>query len=138
METCIYLFNKNERLTYTKKEHVISAGIGGKRTLPRGYVSDQANELFSKYELMCLRHSPLQIARARHGPGKRGSYNIDDIDVPDVFSLQASHVNPSEKYVCPLGFLFLDKAYILPQVIILSMKYNTINSNCCFFLKNTL
>ncbi len=64
METCIYLFDKKCELSYKKKEHVISAGIGGKRTLPKGYVSDQANEMFSKYELMCLRYSPMQIARA--------------------------------------------------------------------------
>lgn len=118
METCIYLFDKKSGLSYKKREHVISAGIGGKRTLPKGYVSDQANELFSKYELMCLRYSPIQIARARYGPGKRGSLSINSIDVPDVFSLCPLEAS-NQTHVCPLGFLFQNKAYILPQIIVL-------------------
>ena len=119
METCIYLFDKKSGLTYKNKEHVISAGIGGKRTLPKGYVSDQANELFSKYELMCLRYSPMQIARARYGPGKRGSLNINSIDVPDVLSLQPLIESSNQNYVCPLGFLFQSRAYILSQIVVL-------------------
>lgn len=118
MGNCIYLSDKKRGLTYKKREHVISAGIGGKRTLPKGYVSDQANELFSKYELKCLRYSPLVIERARYGPGKRGSLNINNVDVPDVLSLQPLVGNHNQSFVCPLGFLFRNKAYILPQIIV--------------------
>lgn len=118
MKNCIYLSDSNFELTYKKQEHVISAGIGGRRKLPKGYVSDQANELFSKYELKCLRYSPLAIERARYGPGKRGSLNINSIDIPDVFSLQPLSKSSNKSYVCPLGFLFRNQAYILPQIIV--------------------
>ena len=116
MGNCIYLFNEKRVLTYKNREHIISAGIGGKRTLPKGYVSDQANELFAKYELKCLRYSPLQIERARYGPGKRGSLDINSIDIPDVLSLEP--LMESSNKICPLGFLFRSHAYVLPQIII--------------------
>ena len=119
METCIYLFSKKPELTYKTQEHVITAGIGGRRTLPKGYVSDQANEMFSKFELMCLRYSPLQIERARFGPGKRGSNNISDIDSPDVLSLEPVIEGSNQNYVCPLGFVFQNQAYLIPQLIFL-------------------
>lgn len=118
MEQCVYLFDREKKLTYKKQEHIISAGIGGIRTLPKGYVSDQANELFSKYELKCLRYSPLLIERARYGPGKRGSFNINSIDVPDVLSLEPWTEGIKHSYICPLGFLFKNNAYIIPQIVI--------------------
>lgn len=117
METCIYLFDTGRKLTYQKQEHVISAGLGGKCKLPKGYVSDQANELFSKFELKYLRYSPLAIARMHYGPGKRGSLNLNSIEIPDVFSLLPVSKDDSENYICPLGFIFQGKTYILPQVI---------------------
>ena len=39
---CIYLGN-SDKLTYQKQEHVFPAGLGGKRMLDYGVVSDQAN-----------------------------------------------------------------------------------------------
>ncbi len=119
MGNCIYYCDKNEELTYEKREHVFSAGLGGKRRLPQGYISDQANELFSKYEFLTMRYSPLQIARAKYGPGKRGSQNINCIDVPDVLSLKPFRGILDNDYVCPLGFIFQGQAYLLPQIIIL-------------------
>lgn len=123
MEQCAYLFDRGEKLTYTKQEHIISAGIGGICMLPKGYVSDQANELFSKYELKCLRYSPLLIERVRYGPGKRGSLNINNIDVPDVFSLEPWTENSNKcNYICPLGFLFKNNTYIIPQMVIIMIN----------------
>ena len=116
MGNCIYYCDKHRGLTYKNSEHIISAAIGGRRTLPKGYVSDQANNLFSKYELECIRYSPLFIERAKLGPGKRGSFNINTIDSPDVLSLEPLNRNESD-YICPLGFLFLGKAYIIPQLV---------------------
>ena len=43
---CIY-YGDMPGLTYNKREHIFPAGLGGKAMLPKGYVSDQANELFS-------------------------------------------------------------------------------------------
>ena len=50
---CIYLGNC-EDLTYQKQEHVFPAGLGGKRMLDHGVVSDQANNLFSPMELKLM------------------------------------------------------------------------------------
>jgi len=116
MGNCIYFCDKHRGLTYKNSEHIISAAIGGRRTLPKGYVSNQANNSFSKYELDCMRYSPLFIERAKLGPGKRGSFNINRIDDPDVLSLEPLKRNRSD-YTCPLGFLFLGKAYIIPQLV---------------------
>lgn len=43
---CIY-FSDQDDLTYKNQEHIFPAGLGGIGMLPRGYVSDQANALFS-------------------------------------------------------------------------------------------
>lgn len=118
MGNCIYYCDKHRRLTYKNGEHIISSAIGGRRTLPKGYVSDQANNFLSKYELACMRYSPLFIERAKFGPGKRGSFNINKIDEPDILSLEPTQKN-SSNYTCPLGFLFLNKAYTISQLIII-------------------
>jgi len=117
MGNCIYYCDRYRGLTYKNGEHIISSAIGGRRTLPKGYVSDQANNFLSKYELACMRYSPLFIERAKFGPGKRGSFNINRIEDPDVLSLEPTKRN-SSNYTCPLGFLFLDKAYIIPQLVV--------------------
>lgn len=71
---CIYL-GDIENLTYRKQEHVFPAGLGGKRMLDHGVVSDQANELFSPMELKLMRQSLISFERMMYGPGKRGSHN---------------------------------------------------------------
>lgn len=138
MGNCIYYCDKHRRLTYKSSEHIISSAIGGRRTLPKGYVSDQANNFLSKYELACMRYSPLFIERAKLGPGKRGSFNINKIDDPDVLSLEPIERYTSN-YTCPLGFLFLDKAYIIPQFVVIFennlQNYNVVclKTNCPYF-----
>lgn len=73
MEKCIYLGKKHD-LTFKGREHIIPACIGGKEKLPEGFVSDQANNLFSKLEAEFSRNNPLiAIPRIFLGPGKRGS-----------------------------------------------------------------
>lgn len=76
MDKCIYLGKLAGELTYNSQEHLIPAGLGGILKLPKGFVSDQANNKFSKYELCGLRKSLLTGNRMRHGPGKRGNQNI--------------------------------------------------------------
>lgn len=138
MGNCIYFCDKHRGLTYENREHIISAAIGGHRTLPKGYVSDQANNFLSQYELECMRYSPLFINRSELGPGKRGSFNIKKIDNPDVLSLEPLTRDHSH-YICPLGFLFLGKTYIIPQLVAIfdktSQNYNVtcIKSNCSEF-----
>lgn len=69
---CIY-FGDNESLTYQKQEHVFPAGLGGIAMLPKGFVSDQANEFFSPLEAELMHKSLISVTRALFGPGKRGS-----------------------------------------------------------------
>ncbi len=71
---CIYFADRDD-LTYEKQEHVFPAGFGGIAKLPHGYVSDQANELFSPLEGELMHNSILTLPRAIFGPGKRGSHN---------------------------------------------------------------
>lgn len=117
MENCIYYCDGRDGLTYNNKEHIIPAAIGGHLTLPKGYVSDQANNNLSKYELSYIRYSPLFIARAKYGPGKRGSFDINKIDYPDVLSLEPMETN-GDSYICPLGFLFSGKLHIISQYVV--------------------
>ena len=67
---CIYYGDMPE-LTYNKREHIFPAGLGGKTMLPKGYVSDQANELFSPLEAKLMHDSLLSTSRSLFDPGKR-------------------------------------------------------------------
>jgi hypothetical protein len=58
---------------FAKREHILSAGLGGKNCLEQGAVSDEVNLLFSKWETQFLRYSPIAIFRQFVGPGNRGS-----------------------------------------------------------------
>lgn len=69
---CIY-YGDSPLLTYKNQEHVFPAGLGGNIKLPNGYVSDQANKLFSPMELKLLRYSLISVDRMFFGPGDRGS-----------------------------------------------------------------
>lgn len=71
---CIYLKNI-DNLTYKNAEHIFPAGIGGIKTLPKGYVSDQINNKFSKYEGFLMHSSYVSFLRTFNGPGKRGNKN---------------------------------------------------------------
>lgn len=81
---CIYFGNTKKALSYSKQEHVIPASLGGKMKLPRGVVSDQANELFSKYEMKAVRNTFLSINRNNNGPGKRGSLSVKKVASPQI------------------------------------------------------
>lgn len=71
--SCIYYGDRPE-LTYNKREHVIPASLGCTTMLPKGWVSDQANEFFSPMEDDFVHRSVMvSIERAMFGPGQRGS-----------------------------------------------------------------
>lgn len=119
---CIYLHESEKILSYLKREHVIPAGLGGKAKLPKGMVSDQANKLFSEYELIALRKTLLSINRNNNGPGKRGSLSVDKVTSPQInlFEVieeeQGKHID-TEYAPVKLGFLFMGNTYILPQIL---------------------
>jgi len=121
MNRCIYFKDSKAKLTYTKREHVVPAGLGGIMRLPCGYVSDEANEAFSQYELIAMRHSLLSINRDNNGPGRRGSLDVQRVRDPVINIFYA--INPENELdtlLVPfrLGFLFSGKVQILPQIYI--------------------
>lgn len=70
---CIYTGKDDTQAHFKNQEHIIPACIGGMKKLPKGYVSDEVNTLFSGLKLKLARNSPITIVRMFVGPGKRGS-----------------------------------------------------------------
>ena len=82
--SCIY-YGDRPGLTYNKREHVIPASLGCTTMLPRGWVSDQANEFFSPMEDDFVHRSVMvSIDRAMFGPGQRGSLSEKKAAQSDV------------------------------------------------------
>lgn len=132
MNKCVYITNETESLQYKSEEHIIPAGLGGIQKLPKGYVSDKANNLFSKYELIVMRHSLLTGNRLRHGPGTRGNQNVNRQKKHNIRLLREETSEPNQFL---LGYVFAGKSYIIPQVqcelglITNSMRVNTVADN---------
>lgn len=121
MNRCIYFTNNAENLKYSKQEHIIPAGLGGITKLPHGYVSNEANEFFSPYELRAFRNSFLSINRNNNGPGRRGSLNVQNVRNPviQIFDAVVPEKELDTKLVpFRLGFLFSGIVRILPQIYI--------------------
>jgi hypothetical protein len=117
MRLCIYHKKSEPDLKFTKREHVIPAGIGGINTLPLGYVSDEVNESFSPLEMEILRNSFISINRNNVGPGKRGTLNVKKQKAPIIRVLKDSGEddgNLIENY--KLGFVFSGESYIITQI----------------------
>lgn len=105
--SCIYYSNK-DNLTYNKKEHIFPATIGGIETLPIGYVSDQANEYFSKFESNLVTSSFIGLEKSFWGPGERGK------NVPGRMPITIFADGEKEE----LGFTYMGKPHAIPQIII--------------------
>jgi hypothetical protein len=112
LSDCIY-YKDRPSLTFEKGEHIIPAGIGGQRKLPKGYVSDQFNHDISKVEMAFMRQSIIAIPRQLVGPGKRGKTTQKPTRSPVMV---LSQPGPPETHA--LGYLSLAKAVHLPQIII--------------------
>jgi hypothetical protein len=111
MNTCIY-YPQQTGLTFTNSEHVIPAGIGGRQTLPKGYVSDQFNNDISGAELRFMRESILAMPRQMVGPGKRGRTTPQHATRSAIQLIGIS----SEPGQFSLGYLQLAKAIHLAQI----------------------
>lgn len=114
MKKCIYLKHPESYLSFTSKEHIIPAGIGGLTTLDLGVVSDQANNIFSGIELYFMRNSVISLLRQFFGPGKRGSLS------PKRATRSHIHVmtNINNPYDVNLGYLRLGQPHLIPQILI--------------------
>ena len=112
---CIYYKNR-DGLTYTKQEHVFPAGLGGKNKLKKGMVSDQANEYFSKLELVVLRKSRVKIPRIFEGPGKRGSLTPNNETKSELTVIDFHNNNR-------VGFIKKGKPFLATQLVFNGDKY---------------
>ena len=61
MNKCIYTNKDDNNATFKSAEHVFPKCIGGLYCLPKGFVSDQINNEFSKIELTFARENPLIV-----------------------------------------------------------------------------
>jgi len=124
MNQCIYLCKEN--LRFEKKEHVFPAAYGGINVLPKGYVSDEINELFSKYELKIIRKSfHLAPKRIMNGPGKRGKFNIKKVKTPEILVLKDETAE-----IYRLGFIYVGENYFISQfMMIFDDSENTYESS---------
>ncbi len=113
MNKCIYLGEASEDLKYNSEEHIIPAGLGGMQKLPKGYVSDKVNNIFSKYELKAMRYSLLTGNRMKNGPGKRGSQNVKKQKNQKIQILKDESSGHNHFL---LGYVFSGKSYVLPQM----------------------
>lgn len=113
MSGCIY-YKNSDNLRFDKQEHVIPAGLGGKRMLEKGIVSDEANEKFSKVELVVLRNSIIGLNRMNNGPGKRGSHNLNKVKNPIMRVIKPDSYYSQMEFL--LGFIFMGKSVVIPQL----------------------
>lgn len=109
MTKCIYYKNSNLDLTFDKQEHVIPASLGGINKLPKGFVSDKANELFSnELEREFTRNSLISIPRSMVGPGTRGNLNPEKATQTEIHLLSTNDT-------IGLGYIELAKPYYISQ-----------------------
>lgn len=118
MNKCIY--KETEDLRFRKAEHVIPAGLGGKTTLPKGYVSDKMNEMFSAIEAKALRTTIIGGVRNFVGPGHRGKMTVSKklkphmniLKLNDEFSTGVASV-----FKYKMGFMLDRKTKFIPQIL---------------------
>jgi len=108
---CIYSLKGADEATFNSREHIIPACIGGMKKLPKGYVSDQANEMFSKMELEFARNTEISMMREMLGPGKKGSLNPKKATSSKIRLMQNK-----ENSEYNLGYLQLGKPCSISQI----------------------
>jgi len=111
MPQCIYSLKHYDDFEFSSQEHVIPACIGGINKLPKGYVSDEVNKMFSGLELHFARESHISLARMLFGPGKRGSLNPKKATTSKIVIME----NESDKEK-QLGFVKLGKPFSISQI----------------------
>lgn len=119
--TCIYTKKSFDNAIMTSGEHIFLAAIGGKKKLPKTFVSHEVNNFFSKLEKRFSRDSIVSIPRQFEGPGKRGSLNENKASKSNIFVMESwiDTQNLGEKY--SLGYIKLAKPYTIETVFILSL-----------------
>lgn len=80
--------------------------------LPKGFVSDKANDFFSPLELGLMRNSIISMIRSFEGPGKRGSSN------PAKASTSEICICETDDGTIELGYIQAGKPHSVPQMTI--------------------
>lgn len=123
MNKCIYY--KDGNLSFDSREHIIPASVGGIRKLPKGFVSDKANNYFSGIELVALRETFVGGIRNYIGPGHRGKrLNVSNEGVIQCSSKYNPHLNVlkvrndiESAFSYKLGFMYDKHIVFIPQVL---------------------
>lgn len=105
---CIYYGNDDATLTYNSQEHIFPSTIGGSEMLPKGYVSDKANQYFSKLESELVTDSLFGLCKMFHGPGGRGK------GTPGRMPITMMKMEDRDE----LGFVLEGKPITIPQIIL--------------------
>lgn len=116
---CIYYKNRSN-LTYNSEEHIIPAGLGGIRKLPKEFVSSEFNNEISKLERYFLQDSLISAPREIVGPGKRGSLSNKKETKGKICIMK----NNDDHY---LGYIKKGRPYSIP-----TLKINTENGQSKF------
>lgn len=104
---CIYF--KDDHDNKPSAEHIFPAALGGLQTLQTDYVSNKANNYFSKIELLETQSGSIALARMIYGPGSRGSNTP-----PKHIQIAVSQNIETNEF--ELAYLFMGKPYAIPQL----------------------
>lgn len=126
---CIYTKENDTEAHFRNQEHIIPACIGGMQKLPKGYVSDEVNTLFSALELKLARNSPITLPRMFIGPGKRGSHNPKR---RGGASKIVSVMKSNENGMYSLGYIRMGTPITIDQVHITQMENEKHQVSFCF------
>ena len=109
---CIYYKGKTG-LTEKGQEHIFPAGLGGIKKLPKGYVSYEANNYFSKLEDHLMHGSLIMLHRSMFGPSKRK----DKKEGKRIITVMENS-NKDDSSKVELGFVREGRPYPITQVYI--------------------
>lgn len=126
---CIYIGKDETQAHFKNQEHIIPACIGGMQRLPKGYVSDEVNTLFSALELKLARNSLITLPRMFVGPGKRGSHNPKR---RGGASKIVSVMKSNENGMYSLGYIRMGTPITIDQIHITQMENGKHQVSFCF------
>lgn len=126
---CIYTKENDTEAHFRNQEHIIPACIGGMQKLPKGYVSDEVNTLFSVLELKLARNSLITLPRMFVGPGKRGSHNPKR---RGGASKIVSVMKSNENGMYSLGYIRMGTPITIDQIHITQMENGKHQVSFCF------
>jgi len=118
MNICIYTRNDDSTTTFNSAEHIIPKSIGGIRCLPKGWVSDEVNNRFSRLELEFSRENPI-VAIPRMFVPNMGRKKHKNREKVCVFSY---HDNSQ----ISLGYMKNAKPFPLQQVVFTNLTVESI------------